>query len=183
MAHCWQFCLGTPSPNGYHNKEWAYKMMEIGLHPSTTGKPGGAITGMLMSDYVIEGGPFWAASIELIQKMKFQLPWICRLTSPSRDSESSVGAEAQGQGTAIAPTIERQTVDELLTKARDDEPAAVDMLFSNYSDLLPPNTFQAPPVRGKAKSRYQCSGCHLKVWGKPGLRILCMECNTPFSEH
>lgn len=182
MSHCWQFCLGTPSSQGYHNKEWAYKMIEIGLQPSSTGKPGGAITGMLMSDYVIEGGPFWVASIELIQKMQFQFPWICRLTTASAGTASENLVVAESGAPETPPKLDKPSVEDILLQASEDEPAAIDLLFSNYSDLLPPNTFQAPPQRGKAKSKYQCSGCRLKVWGKPGLKILCMECNTVFSE-
>lgn len=183
MTHCWQFCLGAPSSKGYHNKEWAYKMIDIGLQPSSTGKPGGAITGMLMSDYVIEGGPFWAASLELIQKLKFQLPWICRLTTVSAATESENLVVAESGATDARPMISKPSAEERLLQATDSEPAALDLLFSNYSDLLPPNTFQTPPQRGKAKSKYQCSGCRLKVWGKPGLKILCMECNTALSEY
>ena len=33
MAHLWQHHFGTPSRTGYHNKEWAAKMREIGLIP------------------------------------------------------------------------------------------------------------------------------------------------------
>lgn len=40
MTHLWQFQLGKPSRGGYHNDEWARKMEELGLQPSSTGKPG-----------------------------------------------------------------------------------------------------------------------------------------------
>jgi ribosomal protein L37AE/L43A len=58
MAHLWQHHFGKPSRSGYHNKEWAAKMHEIGLFPSTTGKPGGNETGQSCSHYIIEGGAF-----------------------------------------------------------------------------------------------------------------------------
>lgn len=58
MAHLWQFHFGKPSRNGYHNKEWAAKMKEVGLIPSTTGQPGGAETGQKVSDYPETGGRF-----------------------------------------------------------------------------------------------------------------------------
>lgn len=32
----------------------------------------------------------------------------------------------------------------------------------------------------KKKVAYQCSGCSCKVWGKPGLSILCMDCEEPY---
>jgi len=58
MCHLWQHCFGKPSRQCYHNREWANKMEEIGLMPSSTGKPGGNKTGQRMSDYPIEGGIF-----------------------------------------------------------------------------------------------------------------------------
>ena len=45
MAHVWQQSHGTPPRKCYHDREWAAKMKEIGLHPSTTGEPGGKETG------------------------------------------------------------------------------------------------------------------------------------------
>jgi hypothetical protein len=33
QAHLWQQHFGKVSRGGYHNKEWAAKMKEIGLHP------------------------------------------------------------------------------------------------------------------------------------------------------
>ena len=45
MVHLWQHHFGKSSRGGYHNKEWAQKMEDIGLMPSSTGKPGGRKTG------------------------------------------------------------------------------------------------------------------------------------------
>lgn len=61
MAHHWQQCFGGPSRNGYHNKQWAQKMVEIGLIPSATGEPGGKTTGQRMTHYIAPAGPFEAA--------------------------------------------------------------------------------------------------------------------------
>lgn len=33
MCHLWQYIFGKPSRNGYHNREWASKMIEVGLVP------------------------------------------------------------------------------------------------------------------------------------------------------
>ena len=38
MAHLWQFVFGKPSRNGYHNKQWAKKMIEVGSMPTATGR-------------------------------------------------------------------------------------------------------------------------------------------------
>jgi predicted SprT family Zn-dependent metalloprotease len=58
MVHQWQFHFGKPGRRGYHNKEWAAKMREIGLTPSHTGELGGKQTGQSMTHYIEEGGPY-----------------------------------------------------------------------------------------------------------------------------
>ncbi len=58
MVHLWQHHFGTPSRNGYHNREWGAQMDVIGLCPSHTGQPGGKRTGQAMTHYLVEGGPF-----------------------------------------------------------------------------------------------------------------------------
>jgi predicted SprT family Zn-dependent metalloprotease len=67
MSHLWQQHFGKPSRGGYHNKEWAAKMHEIGLSPSDTGKPGGKCTGQQVSHYIVDGGPFDQAWANLAQ--------------------------------------------------------------------------------------------------------------------
>ena len=61
MVHVWHHAFGAPSARGYHNKQWATKMKEIGLQPSSTGMVGGSETGQRMRDYVIPDGPFTKA--------------------------------------------------------------------------------------------------------------------------
>jgi len=79
MAHHWQQCFGEPGRRGYHNKEWAEKMKQLGLYPSSTGAPGGKETGQRMSHYIVDGGAFDDA----YQRMPpdVALPWStkCRL--------------------------------------------------------------------------------------------------------
>ena len=58
MVHQWQFHFGKPSRRGYHNKEWAAKMVEVGLIPSHTGEPGGKQTGQAVTDYIERGGSY-----------------------------------------------------------------------------------------------------------------------------
>lgn len=58
MVHQLQQEHGKPPKNAYHNKQWAAMMKEIGLHPSDTGKEGGAETGRYVSHYIVKGGPF-----------------------------------------------------------------------------------------------------------------------------
>jgi predicted SprT family Zn-dependent metalloprotease len=58
MVHLWQAHFGEPGRRGYHNRPWADKMEQVGLRPSTTGKPGGHRTGERVSHYIIRGGRF-----------------------------------------------------------------------------------------------------------------------------
>lgn len=78
MVHVWQNHHGKPSRNGYHNREWAYKMIEIGLHPSDTGQHGGRQTGQSVSHYIIEGGLFDKSCKELIGSETFFIPYLDR---------------------------------------------------------------------------------------------------------
>src|SRR3954463_4393358 len=61
MAHLWQHHFGKPGRRGYHNREWAAKMREIGLIPTATGEPGGKETGEKVT-HIIEAGGRFAAS-------------------------------------------------------------------------------------------------------------------------
>jgi predicted SprT family Zn-dependent metalloprotease len=74
MCHCFQQHFGTPSRQGYHNKEWVAQMIAIGLMPSDTGIPGGKQTGQRVSHYIIEGGPFDRAA-EALLSTGFCLNW------------------------------------------------------------------------------------------------------------
>ena len=59
MTHHWQQAEGKKVPRkNYHNKEWAGKMEELGLIPSSTGEPGGKRTGQSMAHYIDEDGLF-----------------------------------------------------------------------------------------------------------------------------
>lgn len=67
MAHHWQQLFGKKPPRrGYHNREWGSEMKRIGLHPSNTGEPGGDETGVQMTHFIVEGGPFDLACRELL---------------------------------------------------------------------------------------------------------------------
>jgi hypothetical protein len=124
MVHQWQQDHGTPPRAAYHDREWAKKMIEIGLVPSDTGEPGGRQTGQRMTHYVDKKGAFRAAFKEMPDAIK--IPW------------TTGGVQLGIKGP------------------------------------------KEPKSRNKVK--YTCGGCETNVWGKPGLRVLCCECEEPFSE-
>jgi predicted SprT family Zn-dependent metalloprotease len=65
MCHVWQQTHGKPPRKSYHDRQWAGKMHEIGLHPSHTGEPGGKQTGQSMSHYILPDGPYAEAYAHL----------------------------------------------------------------------------------------------------------------------
>ncbi len=77
MCHLKQYHFGKPSRGGYHNREWAQMMEEVGLIPSDSGQPGGKKTGQSMTHYIETGGAFEIACDKLIAK-GFTMPWQAR---------------------------------------------------------------------------------------------------------
>lgn len=75
MVHLWQYEHGTPKRAGYHDGQWAQKMEDLGLVPSSTGAPGGRRVGYKMSHYIREGGPF-ARAFDAMPDA-YRLPWTC----------------------------------------------------------------------------------------------------------
>lgn len=74
QVHLWQHHFGKSGRGGYHNKQWANKMREVGLIPSDTGKPGGKDTGDRMTHYIEKGGLFETVYQELIEK-GYEVQW------------------------------------------------------------------------------------------------------------
>lgn len=74
MVHVWQQTYGRAPRKAYHDRQWAAKMKEIGLHPSATGEPGGRETGQSMTHFILQGGRYARAFREL-QATGFQLHW------------------------------------------------------------------------------------------------------------
>jgi predicted SprT family Zn-dependent metalloprotease len=77
MVHVWQKAHGTMPRRGYHDRQWAAKMKEVGLHPSDTAQPGGKETGQNVGHYIIDGGAFSVAFAKL-QATGFKLRWQSR---------------------------------------------------------------------------------------------------------
>ena len=73
MTHLWQYEFGNPGSGNYHNRQWANKMKQLGLMPSSTGRPGGKEIGSPMSHYILEDGKF--ARAFKIMPMEYLIPW------------------------------------------------------------------------------------------------------------
>ncbi len=77
MVHLWQHHYGSPGRGRYHNREWADKMIALGLQPSHTGKPGGRETGDTMNHLIIRDGTFERSANELLQ-IRPAMTWVER---------------------------------------------------------------------------------------------------------
>jgi predicted SprT family Zn-dependent metalloprotease len=101
MAHLWQQVFGKPSRSGYHNKEWAAKMKEIGLIPSSTGAPGGKETGQNMTHYIEDKGPYEVAYKELPEE--YLMPFIAHegLGATKKSTNSKVKYSCLGCGSNV----------------------------------------------------------------------------------
>lgn len=77
MAHQWRDHGEDPPRRCYHDKAWAAKMKEIGLHPSSNGRPGGKEVGERMSHYVLQNGLFIKVCKELL-RTTFGIVWFDR---------------------------------------------------------------------------------------------------------
>jgi hypothetical protein len=90
MAHVWQQEFGHPGRGRYHNREWGAVMFSIGLMPSATGEPGGAITGDHMSHFIVENGFFHNVCRAFLGK--YRLVWE---SAPQEGARSSSGGQAR----------------------------------------------------------------------------------------
>lgn len=159
MVHLWQAQYGCPSRSNYHNREWAQKMIAVGLQPSDTGRPGGKITGQRMSDYPLPGGAFLRSCESLMKEKRFALPMVYRLVYRAAPDE--------GASTALPLGLDSD-VEEQLNLA----------LFT----VLPEGAFAtSEPSVAKRKVRYACPGCKTLVWGKPGIDIACNPCGLNYT--
>ena len=68
MVHLWQHHFGEPPRKSYHDKEWAAKMLKIGLIPTATGEPGGKVTGQKMTHIIEENGRYDLAVAKLLKE-------------------------------------------------------------------------------------------------------------------
>lgn len=66
MCHQWQEEKGKSPTRCYHDRQWANKMLEVGLHPSHNGMPGGKEVGPKMTHYIVEDGRFARACAKFL---------------------------------------------------------------------------------------------------------------------
>ena len=100
MCHLWQHTQGKPSRNGYHNRQWADKMLDIGLQPvrcDGTGKQ----TGQALTHDIVLDGPFSQIAASLIQQgwcMNWQTSLAWRLQGKGASPVDGPQAPGAGDG-------------------------------------------------------------------------------------
>ena len=190
MVHIWQAQFGTMGRRGYHNREWANKMMAIGLMPSTTGQPGGDIVGEHVGDYILHDGPFMAAFNELASS-GFQVTWMDRYPVVRQETTTVTYTQLGRpiQLDAQAPSARMVMNERSDHTVRQTFPYSIEELDAAFTEafspqLLPPAN-PVPSTKPKAinnKHKYRCPKCHMQLWGKPELYVICGECDTTLVE-
>jgi len=173
QCHLWQHVYGEhKSRSGYHNREWANKMEEIGLIPSDTGEVGGRKTGQSMSDYPDSAGRFLSACLSLT-KGEYQLKWI--------DTEPAWQPSSQPRDKEVSAVMAGQVLDETsayLQTLWGQAPALLAMVPTAVAQEE--INWAQPEKKRQSKSKYCCPRCSVNIWGKPGLNVQCGECGSRF---
>ncbi|EIF44140.1 putative zinc metallopeptidase [gamma proteobacterium BDW918] len=190
MVHCWQHQYGKPSRKGYHNLEWAKKMMSVGLMPSSTGEPGGEILGQAMGDYIIEEGQFIKAFEALTESIKFDFPWFDRKALPRLYNPVIAAFPRKDEHQAVAGGLKlksESTLPSELTQGLIENGAVRTLVnYEGYQDRetlagMAPDAFvihEAP--KKPTRIKYICEGCGTKIYGKTKLNISCDDCSRSF---
>jgi ribosomal protein S27E len=141
--------------------------------PSSTGRLGGRRTGDMMADYAITGGPFLAACDALLTT-RFQLSWYDRFPAIEHvvTGQWSMATQIQGMQGTQPPMSAVPALAEAVRPV--GQSVAVPGSETGETTLQPLNKSN--------RVKYSCTGCvdQIKVWGKPGLRIICGDCQTTF---
>ena len=164
---------GLDGKKGYCGRVWAETMQQVGLMPSSTGKPGGATTGYNNYFYIV-GGQAFDIAYHRLRLAKFEITWRDRfpLRSPC-DLRNLDVRTYRHVAFAEGGAMEMSAASDLL-----GIPAA--LLVPDRATHLSKTCLPLPRKHRGAKDLYVCGGCNDKVWGKPGLRILCERCKLVF---
>ena len=68
MVHLWQHHFGDRPRKGYHDRQWAGKMLAVGLIPTETGEMGAKQTGQHVTHLIEEKGRFAHAVAKLLKE-------------------------------------------------------------------------------------------------------------------
>lgn len=179
MTHLWQEHFGKPSRSCYHNSQWANKMESVGLMPSDTGLPGGKRVGQSIADYTIPGGRFEEVTKKL-RASGFAISWLDRFPAqpPARfqNVQHQPNTSSGGEVDAFLEPLEPVSGED-----QSHDGTGLVNAWLPPSALLPEFADNTKTGNRSNRSKYTCSGCLLNIWGKPGIRVMCVDCNTMLS--
>jgi len=95
MVHCLQEHTGTPSRNGYHNKEWVGMMEAVGLTARSLDTANG--TGQRVTHAIVEGGRFAAAYETLTASADWHGLNFNRIHEPTGKATKGEKADPEGK--------------------------------------------------------------------------------------
>lgn len=193
MVHIWQTHFGTPSRRNYHNKQWAKKMIEVGLMPSSTGVPGGDTTGESMMDYVLTDGKF-LETCRILRKQGYRIPLVDRYPIFRRETPilaySSEGIPFELdkrfriKKTSIARIEPPTTMNSTITTEESVENIIQWQEINNnqatLESFIGSDTSKTKQKSGRIK--YCCKQCQTLIWAKRGLNIACLDCEQKFTQ-
>lgn len=173
MCHQWQEYFGKPSVRTYHNREWADKMIEVGLMPTSTGTVGGNQVGQKISDYPIPNGLFQRVTLELF-KAGFVISWLDRfpnIVTPSHDLTDVIASWRE----TLASCSDSGEVNDV-----DEQLVAMALIAPVQAQTNEETTTFAEQVKTKTRHKWQCPKCSDSLMGKPSLNVICGNCNVTF---
>lgn len=179
QCHLWQFSTNAAPKRGYHDKVFAARMEALGLPVSQTGAPGGKQTGYRMTHWIAVDGPFQRACERFLDS-GFRARWAERFVDAYIEPIDDPDDDIDGHTSPITLATSHTP-----TGALGAEPATGIQVFVGRAPpaiKARPDLFRPKARSNKTKAKYQCSGCHASVWGKPGLELSCIPCGLPLAD-
>jgi predicted SprT family Zn-dependent metalloprotease len=162
MCHVWQHeytQLKKTSLRTYHNKEWSNKMISIGLMPTDKN---GKRTGQKIWDTPVSGGLFEESCKALI-KNGFAIEWIDSIPAVKRyDNHLSIYNKQARNSKELLYLYSKPPI-----------------VIENTSQIKKHTII----AKAKRKYKYSCNSCGNILWGKRGVKVSCIDCNTIFLEN
>lgn len=185
MCHQWQALKGNGGRRGYHNREFADKMKEIGLQTSSTGKPGGKEVGESMTHFILPDGAF-LASVKRLLATDFGLSWLDRYPEHAEypayipteeelrelypdeygDEDASKGGSAMPPP-LLAPVLGSDGITPIEVEAASDKDAHVDAQAGGTDGLAGPASEQMDADDGLPRIVVPPKGAAPPVLSKP----------------
>ena len=174
QCHIWQCRHGSPGRGGYHNREWADKMVSVGLIPSSTGLPGGAKTGDHVGEYIELGGSFYNSSKRFIER-ECRVPWLKIYPNTSQNTPRIFDADGIRYGADGKPYVKGSTDQKQLLLSGSRSKRLKETKTNSLESIIGRITNEQ-----KRKLKYSCPTCGVNFWGKTGINAICIDCKKRF---